>query len=447
MFVFLACTSPPFPGPTRPEESEVTLDSPGGGESAPDTADSHGTTHSDTSTVPAPPPVILADFDSELRETTPREDGILHVDSSLLLSRLQALGVDTYAFLVYHSPTDWDDLSEFLAIAEPAGLRTWLYLVNPSEQPEVDDYPPHEEDYVAWARAANELAVAYPSLSAIAIDDFSSGGAFGDGYVCEFMQEAPDLAFYAVEYEQNVLADFNTAEERACVDGIIFPYMDLDDNAAFRTQIEEIAALRNPIPAALRISFPWNVPSEAGQFGRHVTNCTPGTVTFGYDDGFFGATTGYHIVRARSGGEVVFEEDVAGSETGDQVSFSVGEGPLAIGIEEERGVGNFGVEVTLVGLTAPTCGAWSWEESGDAFSGDIGDIPGWTGMELYPMVYAEGTSWHRRPPTPEVLGEAVDIALQASEDGLAQGVITYCVPKEDPDHERFMAVAQRYHQE
>lgn len=202
--------------------------------------------------------------------------------------------------------------------------------------------------------------------------------------------------------------------------------------------------MRDGIPAAMTFSYPWDVPSSAGEAGRFSATCAAGALSFRYGDNFASATAGYHLVRVRAADGVVFEEDVAGAEPADTTSLSVPAGTVTIGLEEDLGVSNFGVEVTLADLSAPTCGEWTWTASTPDFTGTVGAVEGWSGMELYPMVYAVGTSWHADGPTAAVVGEAVDIALDAYDDGVADGVITYCLPKTDPEGDLFAAVQARY---
>ena len=66
---------------------------------------------------------IYADYDSELREAAARADGIKHVDSPALIQKLLAGNIRTYAYLVWHENTDWDDFRlEFLPDAQVAGI-------------------------------------------------------------------------------------------------------------------------------------------------------------------------------------------------------------------------------------------------------------------------------------------------------------------------------------
>lgn len=379
---------------------------------------------------PAPP--ILADYASEPRETTAREDGYFHVDSPTLVDSLLALNANTYAFLIWHSPSDWGDLEEYLALAEPAGLTTWVYLVPPSELSTA--YPPFDQDYVAWASAVGQLAAAHPSVTALVMDDFfSDTDLFTGPYLCEMMSAAhsyaPDLKFYAVTYYPWVMNNMASADDRTCIDGLVFPSMDLDSHADLRAQIDAIAALRDGREDAMQITWPWNFPSVAGAYGRFTATCEPGELRFDYQDDYSGETAGYHIVRVREDGEVLFEEDVAGEEEDGLTTLTLSGGAVSVGLEDDVAVYNFGVQVDFPDLSAPTCGAWTWETSSEDFNYALGEVEGWTDMELIPMIYAAPTSWHPTAPTVEYIAEGVEISLQAWEEGVTQGVITYSLDK------------------
>ncbi len=391
-------------------------------------------------------PPILADYASEPRETAVREDGYQHVDSPLLVDQLLALNVNTYAFLIWHSPSDLDDLSEYLALAEPAGIDTWAYLVPPSEI--TTSYPPFELDYVAWADAIGQVAAAYPSVQAIAMDDFfSDTDLFTGPYICEMMAAAqayaPHLKFYAVTYYPWVMNNMASADDRTCIDGLIFPYMDLDSNAELRAQIDAIAGLRDGREDVMQITYPWNFPSVAGDYGRFTATCEPGELSVEVQDDYSGETAGYHIVRVREDGEALYEEDVAGEEAPGAITLTLSGGQVSLGLEDDVAVYNFGVQIEFSGLSAPTCGAWTWETSSEDFNHALGEVEGWSDMELIPMIYAAPTSWHPTAPTTETIAEGVEISLQAWEEGVTQGVITYCLDKSEGSEDA-LAISEIY---
>src|SRR5512146_2304549 len=71
----------------------------------------------------------LADYDAEPR----RADGRVDVDA--LLGRLTELHATCYYWLIWHAPSDWDDLKLFLPKAAAANIQVWVYLVPPTESP------------------------------------------------------------------------------------------------------------------------------------------------------------------------------------------------------------------------------------------------------------------------------------------------------------------------
>src|SRR5262249_10528121 len=159
--------------------------------------------------------------------------------------RLGELHASTYAFLILQ-PTDYDDLkNEFLPAAEQAGLEVWAYLVPPSELP--TSYPPCQGDYVCWATRIGQLAAAQPALTGMVMDDFlENPSTFTPQAVAAMMAHAhafaPTLRFYAIGYHEQ-LAQWLARDFQGAVDGVIFPYRDLDSAAALDGQIEGLCSL------------------------------------------------------------------------------------------------------------------------------------------------------------------------------------------------------------
>ena len=52
------------------------------------------------------PPSMLADYNMEIREQTPRGDGIRHVDTPATIAKLRDAHVTTYFYLVLHAASD-----------------------------------------------------------------------------------------------------------------------------------------------------------------------------------------------------------------------------------------------------------------------------------------------------------------------------------------------------
>jgi len=205
----------------------------------------------------------LADYDSELR----RADGRVDIDA--LVARLKELGVTAYYWLIWHAPTDWDDLKLFLPRAARAGIEVWVYLVPPSESaPKYgSQYPePFRLDYGRWAEEIAKLSLERPNLTAWVIDDFYANRAFfTPAYLREMQTRSqrinPRLALLPLMYFNEISVKF-TEDYRAVIDGVVVAY--LQD----RDEIERTWAVLNDadmVPPS-ELSFPLGTPSQAGDF-------------------------------------------------------------------------------------------------------------------------------------------------------------------------------------
>ena len=132
------------------------------------------------------------------------------VDIDAMVTRLKELGVTTYYWLIWHAPTDWDDLKLFLPKAAEAGIEVWVYLVPPSESPPKygSQYSePFRLDYHRWAEEIARLSLQHPNLTAWVIDDFYANHAFfTPAYLREMQTRSkginPRLAFLPLMYFQ-----------------------------------------------------------------------------------------------------------------------------------------------------------------------------------------------------------------------------------------------------
>ncbi|MDN4593671.1 hypothetical protein [Polycladomyces subterraneus] len=196
---------------------------------------------------------MLADYAMEIREKTPRSDGIYHVDTPAMIQRLKELNINTYYYLVWHERTDWDDfVHEFMPAAQKAGIRVIVYLVPPTESTGTRKSYPYVTDYLAWARAIAEMSKQYPNLIGWAIDDFSHNLDFYTPAYMEQMKETaksinPDLQFYPVMYSVALNEDF-LKTHGAYIDGVILayrddPYRNTQIWATEPAQIEQASAL------------------------------------------------------------------------------------------------------------------------------------------------------------------------------------------------------------
>jgi len=135
----------------------------------------------------------LADYNSELR----RADG--RVDSDAMVTRLKELRVTTYYWLIWHAPTDWDDLKLFLPKAREAGIEVWVYLVPPSECPPQygkQHSEPFRLDYPRWAE---EIAQMQPKF----VEDYR--GVI-DGVVTYCLDKRPQSRTFSLA--QKLFRDF-----------------------------------------------------------------------------------------------------------------------------------------------------------------------------------------------------------------------------------------------
>lgn len=173
---------------------------------------------------------IIGDYGGEIREKHPRKDGIKHIDTPKLIEKLIDLKVNTYFFLIWHSPTDWDDLrKEFLPEAQKAGIDVWVYLVPPTESI-VKASEPFGTDYIAWFRAVGRLSRHFPNLKGIVIDDFNHNLDFFHPNYLKKMREAgkqenPNLLFYPQIYYP-VITEQWLKQYRPWIDGIVMAFRD-----------------------------------------------------------------------------------------------------------------------------------------------------------------------------------------------------------------------------
>lgn len=214
-----------------------------------------GTTHSGMAFAnPSPPVPFLGDYAGELREPRPRKDGVRHVDTPRLIQKLKELGVTQYFYLIWHAPTDWDDLRrEFLPAARRSGIDVWVYLVPPSESRRIQPEP-YGTDYVAWFRAIGNLSRNYENLKGIVMDDFNHNLSFFTPKYVSRMKQAgrkinPDLLFYPQIY-YTAIDSHLLKKYRSLFDGVVMTFRDGKYRNTQRTrdmedQITKISRLLN----------------------------------------------------------------------------------------------------------------------------------------------------------------------------------------------------------
>lgn len=184
-------------------------------------------------------------IDMEIREKHPRADGYFHVDTERTLAELAMLNANTHYFLMWHSPSDWQDFTEeFLPAAQKAGVDVWAYIVPPSEcHPDGWCSRPYGTDYVAWAENVAELSVEFDRLKGWVIDDFVNGDN-QETFTTKCMQQIqkamksinPRLKLETVAYYGVGAIDDEFYEKYApYIDGVVFPYRDEPHNNTLRS--------------------------------------------------------------------------------------------------------------------------------------------------------------------------------------------------------------------
>ncbi len=406
----------------------------------------------------------FADYDAELR----RADG--RVDTEAMVRRLQQLRVNTYYWLVWHAATDWDDLKLFLPQARKANINVWVYLVPPSEGSGTAGPPsqPFGLDFKRWAQEIARLSLRETNLTAWVIDDFyANHELLTPAFIGEMQKRAkalnPHLSFLPLMYFNEIDARF-VAAYRPVIDGVVVAY--LQD----REEIERTWAFMNdaPIPSASDVVFPWNTPSQPGDFAMASQSATvlrTGSagalasaaasrciIHFRERDDFTGPTTGYHFKQVLVNGTIVWEEDVAGGSPGwRQVNVdatdalrSATNATVAFRLLDKNGVSNFGVRWQIRDLRAENL----------RFTADLAQPQNWTakfqgpfqtgfghspsgGQRLFHVPFISMTAGdiqefklrHGDPPSPERVADWLRMSLQAWKDGRCDGVVTYCLDK------------------
>ncbi|NUR89324.1 MAG: hypothetical protein HOY71_35015, partial [Nonomuraea sp.] len=195
-----------------------------------------------------------------IREDKPRADGYRHIDTAATIRVLKSVGLNTYVYLIWNSPTDWQDLTEeFAPAAEKAGIKVWLYLVPPSE---CQTSPvrhlngrcsrPFEKDYVKWAEEIAKLSVAHPNVVAWALDDFFSQLGPDEVKEMQRVQDSinPKLGFYTTVYYGDAINPHFYDRYEGVIDGIIYPYLGANSNTQDATHVapnlEKILAQTEP---------------------------------------------------------------------------------------------------------------------------------------------------------------------------------------------------------
>lgn len=188
----------------------------------------------------------------------PRTGKEQRVDIERLIAELLDLRANTYHWLIHARPTDWDDLKLFLPRAREKGIRAWVTIVPPSEQPPRNAAyaEPFRLDFERWAVEIAKLSIAEPNLVAWSLDDFTHNLQVLTpermrGIVNGAREINPRLAFVPCSYFPRINAKL-IADYRDSIDGILFPYraesskINLTDPSHVASEVEKIRAVAGP---------------------------------------------------------------------------------------------------------------------------------------------------------------------------------------------------------
>lgn len=395
----------------------------------------------------------LADYDAELRQADQR------VDIPGLAGRLKELGATAYYWLIWHAPTDWDDLKLFLPAAAQANIEVWAYLVPPSEGP-AGGYPasePFKLDYPRWAEELARLSQLHTNLVGWVIDDFyANRKLFTPAYVRQLQTTAkainPNFIFRPLMYFPEITSQF-VKEYQPVIDGVVVAYPQDQEEIANARAILNGQSDESPG----QFSCPWSTSTQAGDFveasiGAEIVSTNHIRISFNELDDFTGPTAGYHFKQLLVDDFVLWEEDVAGGAKGWQ-KVEVEPTPALRGktkasisfrLFDRKGVSNFGLRWRLKDLQADGLklegtlaepAKWHVKTKGP-FTAGFGRIsqPASSLKPLPFMVMTAGSTdefklRHGAPATPERIAEWIKMCLQAFEQNQCDGVVIYCLDK------------------
>ncbi|MDN4072826.1 hypothetical protein [Fictibacillus terranigra] len=224
---------------------------------------------------------ILGDYAGVIRETSPRSDGIYHIDTPRSIEKMKELHINTYYFLIWHEKTDWDDLrNEFLPAAKKAGINVVVYVVPPTESTGERKSYPYTTDYLSWSREIAKLSVEYPNVIGWAIDDFNHNlTTFTPDYLDQMKKTSeainPDLFFTPLMYTDS-LNDSFLQTRGAYIDGVIIAFR---DGIYRNTQV--YASEQEQIDSAYRLLSKYHLPLYWMIYASQLSN-TPANPSANY---------------------------------------------------------------------------------------------------------------------------------------------------------------------
>ena len=152
------------------------------------------------------------------------------VDNIKLIKQLQELNANEYSWWIWRVESDWEDLLEFLPLAQKENIKVWVSLAAPAQIAPKTKWKlhPYGGDYIKWAEEIAMLSLVYPNLSTLTIDDFTHDlGIFTPKYVGKMIDKFdkinPDLRFIPCSYYPRITQDFAN-KYSSLIDGVLFPY-------------------------------------------------------------------------------------------------------------------------------------------------------------------------------------------------------------------------------
>jgi len=389
--------------------------------------------------------IMMGDYDAELRrDKTNYVSWGGRIDVPLLASRLEEANINTYGFLLWHSPdTDWEDLHIFLNYTENSQLDVYAYLVPPSEG--CGNVLPYRCDFESWARELAKLSLKYRNLKGWIIDDFANNkfnnGFFSAEYVSKIMETTekinPEFNFYPVVYYRH-FSDYGSFSGYAgIIDGIVFPFYssypscNLNSTIELEPQIEMFNSLYNSNSQFIQVIFPHNLSSKAGDFVSFSAKISEigDSLTFSINNLVSYDQTGYHIAQALVNDRIIWESDI-GNRT--ESRFSVQqfrkidlseyskEDILSFRVFEKKKVYNFEVNSVFYVPKA----SWAVNSRGN-FSYKIEDSVN-NNLDLIIMIYSGKLCGES---SPDYVHNANKIVLDMAAGKKAKGSMIYCLDK------------------
>jgi hypothetical protein len=403
---------------------------------------------------------IIGDFAAEIR----RPDG--HIDIAANIAALKSISANTYFYLIWHSPTDWDDLPAFASAAEKAKIDVWVYIIPWSETPLVKKSwgfsEPYRTDYVRWAQEIARVSLEHKNIVGYVIDDFYTNSTQPDRFTVPYVRKMvdagkainPKIKFYPLVYFQQPWDDF-TRRFPGLVDGVVAAY------PKSRVQVENALMYLNDQPHG--VSMVANLPRTAGSsvddkgviWGEFkVARANRAGISFYFDDSDMDGKRGYHTAIVRVAGEIVWQRDTAIFAGDHVVNIDLSRAvrgqdtvKIELGILEEHGVSKYPVtarfdDIRLRGFDTDgeTVSEKYWNRKATgSFEVELMRASDGKGEYKLPMILmpaGESEQHEKRypePGTPRNIANKLEMSFNLVREGKVEGVVTYCLPKAADD--------------